>query len=109
MAPTQSRLQDNNRNSTRYGTRLQQPTIGLHKPKQEEKGKEFFEIIKCRTNPSSATSLIYEIPIRYLDRGTPEEWLAYEDKLEKCFTGQKFQKTDPQSTPFAEGYYKDRR
>ena len=88
MAPTTSRFQDNNRNSTRNRARQQKPPIGLDRPKQEEKGKEYFEIIKCRTNPSSASSLTYEIPMRYFDRGSPEEWLTYKDKLEKCFTGQ---------------------
>ena len=53
----------------------------------EEAGK-YAEKIKCRTNPSDATSTTYEIPMAYFKEGTPEEWLIFMDRLGRCITGQ---------------------
>ena len=86
MAPSQSKQGE--RTTTRHGTRLLKPVIGLPRPEDLEENKSPDEKIKCRTNPTDADSTTYEIPMSYFRNGTPEEWLLFKKKLTCCLSGQ---------------------
>ena len=70
MAPTQSK--HSKKETTKNGTRLLKPAIGLRRPGKTDKGKHG-EKIKCCTNPSDADSTTYKIPMAYFRDRTPEE------------------------------------
>ena len=75
------------KNTTRSGTRLVTPAIGLDRPDETEAGK-FDEKVKCRTNPGDASSTTYEIGMTYFKEGSPEEWLVWKNRLMRCLEGQ---------------------
>ena len=44
--------------------------------------------IKCRVNPTNASSTTYMIRMTYFKDGTPEEWIMYKKQLTRCLDGQ---------------------
>ena len=86
MAPSQSKQGE--RTTTRHGTRLLKPAIGLSRPEVLEESKSPDEKIKCRTTPNDANSTTYDINMSYFRDGTPEEWLLFKKKLTRCMDGQ---------------------
>ena len=85
MALKQSKPQQERR-TTCNGIKIIKPPIGLERPKQES--SKYAKKIKCRTNPADASSTTYNIPMEYFKEGTPEEWLIFQDRLDRCITGQ---------------------
>ena len=71
--------------TSKNGTRLLKPAIGLKRQKKDE-GKHN-EKIKCCTNPSNSDSTTYKIHIAYFRDRTPKEWLLFKKKLTLCMTG----------------------
>ena len=86
MAPSQSKLGE--RTTTRHGTRLLKPAIGLSRPEENKESKSPDEKIKCQTNPQDTNSTTYKIPMSYFRDGTPKEWLLFKKKLKRCIEGQ---------------------
>ena len=76
------------RNTTKNGPRLVMPAIGLERPEDSADAGKFDEKIKCRTNPTDASSTTYEIGMDYFKDGTPEEWLLYKNQLTRCLDSQ---------------------
>ena len=74
--------------TTRNGTRLMMPAIGLERLEDLTNAGKLDEKIKCRTNPTNASSTTYKIGMSYFKDGTPEEWLLYKHHLTRCLDGQ---------------------
>ena len=83
MASTQRK--HSKKQTTKNGTRLLKPDIGLKRPEKKDEGKHDKKI-KCHTNPGDADSNTYEITMAYFKDGTPEEWLLFKKKLTQCMT-----------------------
>ena len=60
------------RDTTKNGNRLMMPAIGLKRPEDSSDAGKFDEKIKCRTNPTNASSTTYEIGMACFKDGTPE-------------------------------------
>ena len=72
------------RNTTKNSTRLMIPVIGLERPEDSANAGKFDGKIKCRTNPTDASSTTYKIGMAYFKDGTPEEWLLYKNRMKRC-------------------------
>ena len=59
------------------------PPIGLKRPGIKEPVKGEYAIMKCRTNPTDATSPMFDLPVPYFNTGQPEEWLKFVINLER--------------------------
>eukprot|EP00957_Ditylum_brightwellii_P055637 4215814-Ditylum_brightwellii.AAC.1 len=55
-------------------------------PRQLKHGQ--FHTYKLHTTPVYATSPIYELPIPFFDKGTPEEWIKFRRGLSAVLKGQ---------------------
>ena len=64
------------------------PAIGLERPEDSADTGKFDEKIKCQTNPTNASSTTYKIGMAYFKDKTPEEWLLYKNRLNRCLEGQ---------------------
>ena len=56
--------------TSRNGTRLVTPAIGLARPDKYSEAGKFDEKIKCCTNPSDASSTTYKIRMACFKEGT---------------------------------------
>ena len=63
--------------TTRNGTRLVTPAIGLERPEKYSDAGKFDKKIKC-----------HKIGMTYFKDGTPEEWLWYKNQITRCLNGQ---------------------
>ena len=60
------------RKTTKNGTCLVMPAIGLERPQDSADAGKFDKKIKCQTNPTNASSTTYKIGMAYFKDGTPE-------------------------------------
>ena len=74
--------------TTRNSTRLVTPAIGLERSEKYSNAGKFNKKIKCRTNPSNASSTTYKIGMVCFMDGTPEEWCLYKNQLTRCLDRQ---------------------
>ena len=71
------------RKTTKNRTRLVMPAIRLKIPEDSANAGKFDEKIKCRTNPTDASSTTYENEMAYFKDG-----LLYKNRLTRCLDGQ---------------------
>ena len=76
------------KSTSRNGTCLVTPAIGLARLDKYSKAGKFDEKIKYRTNPSDDSSTTYEIRMAYFKEGSPEDWLLYKNRLARCLDRQ---------------------
>ena len=79
----QSKLSGNKENNR---TR-EEPPIPLKAEKKDYK-KEDCIVIKCRSNPSEATSTTYNLSIPMFKTGNPKEWLKWVKNVKRAAKGQ---------------------
>ncbi len=64
------------------------PGIGLIRPVAKPPQRGEYAVLKCRTDPSNATSPMFDFHATIFKDGTPEEWLNFVNILKKGFAGQ---------------------
>ena len=67
---------------------LVNPIIDLERPLKKVLRKGQYIVIKCHNTPGDNDSGSYEINLPYYGGGSPEELLAWKDKLLKALDGQ---------------------
>ena len=81
----QSKFQQGNKEQKATNTYL--PPIPIEKKIKDLKKGEYVTV-KCKTDPSSASSTSYEINVQIFNSGTPEEFLRWMKNFYRAATGQ---------------------
>eukprot|EP00957_Ditylum_brightwellii_P114446 8725585-Ditylum_brightwellii.AAC.1 len=67
---------------------VKQAVITFQRPSLRQLELGQFHTYKLRTTPTDMTSPIYELSVPFFGKGTPEEWIKFQHRLQAVLKGQ---------------------
>eukprot|EP00957_Ditylum_brightwellii_P040502 3065350-Ditylum_brightwellii.AAC.1 len=67
---------------------VKQAVIAFQQPPPRQLKHRQYHMYKLRTTPADATSPIYKLSVPFSDKGTPEEWIKLQRRLQAVLKSQ---------------------